>query len=491
MSYRIYKPNKSNDYRFFDGVMAESYNVGGVDAYLYTFEGATGNAGSTDSTKPDLTKNTSLKVIGDSIFGETVNRKYNPEAIKLPVVYQIQEATPDLKLPGLFFNFNTMDITLHYNTMMQRVGRKIIPGDVLELPNLRDTDIYDSNVSMNKWYVVQDAFKAAEGYSATWNHHIWKLRVKPLTDSPEFSDLVDKIKDTYPSTSDDPNDTNPDNTDNSGIATGDKQLEMMNAIIQQADSEVPYMHWDNEHIYDDSVGAEYLKSPIPSGFSFPKIKNNGMYFKKLSTPVLYEKNGTEWVVLESKYGVRFPSKPKDGTFYFKVHDSVTDEVQYKLYQYELQDKQWYECLIPSTDVNQVPANATEFYYYYQSPVLYMYNGSEWTETDMSTIMKPFTSKDIAGNRTTHDDVRGGIPPVRGTVPEGDEFPSDPTDNMYFYRTDYTPARVWQYSADQNKWSLFPYGGRLPWVGPDQVQAEFVNSKNRVSIHDVVKPNIKQ
>ena len=194
MAYRMWKPNKSKDYALLDRIIAEQYVVGGVDMFLYTFQGATGNAGSTDLTKPDLTKNNSLLAIGNLTFGETINRKYNPEAIVLPVVYQVQEATPDLKLAGLFFSFNTMDITVHYNTMMQYVGRKIMPGDVLELPNLRDTDVYGSNVSINKWYVVQDAFKASEGYSQTWNHHIWKIRVKPLTDSPEFSDIVDKIK---------------------------------------------------------------------------------------------------------------------------------------------------------------------------------------------------------------------------------------------------------------------------------------------------------
>lgn len=489
MSYRMWKPNKSNDYSLFDKVIAEQYVIGGVDMFLYTYQGATGNAGSTDSTKPDLTTNNSLLTIGDTVFGETVNRKYNPEAIILPVIYQVQEATPDLKLPGIFFSFNTMDITVHYNTMLQRVGRKIISGDVLELPNLRDTDIYGTTASLNKWYVVQDAFKASEGYSATWNHHIWKLRVKPLTDSPEFSDLVDKLKEVYPTTSTDPNDTNPDNTSTSGITTGDKQLSIMNAIIRQADSEVPYMHWDNEHIYDDTVDSLYLSSGIPSGFTYPKIQKEGMYFKLLSVPVLYEKIDSVWNIIPSKSGERFPSKPTDGTFYFKS-SKKDDTINYSLYQYELQDKKWYECLLPSTNSTIVPDNATEFYYYYAEPITYRYDGTQWLESEVPVYVKPFTSKDIAGNRTTHDDVRGAIPPARGTIPEGSEYPSDPTDGMYFYRTDFTPATIWQYSESESKWKLFPYGGRLPWVGADQAQATYLNSANRVSIHDVVKPNIK-
>lgn len=488
MSYRMWKPNKSKDYTLLDRIIAEQYVVGGVDMFLYTFQGATGNAGSTDLTKPDLTTNQSLLSVGNLVFGETINRKYNPEAIVLPVVYQIQEATPDLKLPGLFFNFNTMDITVHYNTMLQYVGRKIIPGDVLELPNLRDTDVYGSNLAINKWYVVQDSFKAAEGYSQTWNHHIWKLRVKPLTDSPEFSDIVDKIKQQYPDDSTDPNDTNPDNKAGS-VAVGDKELEMMNAIIAQADSEVPYMHWDNEHIYDDTIGLGYYED-IPMNFSFPKSPKDGQYFKLQTEPVLYEKKDTDWVIVPSKFGNRFPTKPNDGDFYFKSASSNIEDY-YVLFQYDLNDKKWYECTLPGTSTDAIPVNATEFYYSYHEPVTYYYNGKSWEEVDESMLPKPFTSKHIAVNRTTHDDVRGAIPPQRGTVPEGTEFPTDPEDGMYFYRTDFTPAQIWQYSAENKKWTLFPYGGRLPWVGADQAQAKFINSKDRVSVHDVVKPNIKQ
>lgn len=488
MSYRMWKPNKSKDYALLDRVIREQYVHGGVDMFLYTYQGATGNSGSTDLTKPDLTNNKSLLTIGDPIFGETINRKYNHEAIVLPVVYQVQEATPDIKLPGLFFNFNTMDITVHYNTMLQYVGRKIIPGDVLELPNLRDTDVYGTNVCINKWYVVQDAFKAAEGYSQTWNHHIWKLRVKPLTDSPEFSDLVDKIKQQYPNTSTDPNDTNPENT--GSVTVGDKALEIMNTIIKQADSEVRYMHWDNEHIYDDTVGLSYFDTNIPMNFTFPKVPKDGMYFKLQSVPVLYEKQNMDWVEVPSKFGNKFPSKPHDGDFYFKTA-STNIKDYYIIYQYDIKDLKWYECTLPSTSNGTVPENAVDFYYSYEEPVVYYYNGKEWEEIDESMLPKPFTSSDIAGNRTTHDDVRGAIPPQIGTIPEGTEFPNDPVDKMYFLRTDFTPSQIWQYDAEKSKWTLFPYGGRLPWVGADQAQATYLNSKDRVSIHDVVKPNIKQ
>ncbi|AXC39356.1 UNVERIFIED_ORG: hypothetical protein [Escherichia phage CMSTMSU] len=42
------------------------------------------------------------------------------------------------------------------------------------------------------------------------------------------------------------------------------------------------------------------------------------------------------------------------------------------------------------------------------------------------------------------------------------FPSDAVDGDYYYRTDYTPVTLWEYSASKNSWVIFDYGGRKPW-----------------------------
>ena len=73
-----------------------------------------------------------------------------------------------------------------------------MPGDVLELPHLRDDLLlnHDRN-AINKFYVVQDANRGSEGYSQTWYSHIWRVKVTPLTDTQEYADIL--------GTADDPN----------------------------------------------------------------------------------------------------------------------------------------------------------------------------------------------------------------------------------------------------------------------------------------------
>lgn len=487
MAYKMWKKGRHTDYKFIDGAIADQYNMGGVDMWLYTYIGpAINNNQSGDSTLDYNGSNGNLSKIGDLVFGETASRSYNLQAITLPVVYQIQEATPDLKIPGLFFNFDTMDITLHYNTMMQRVGRKIMPGDVLELPNLRDFDVIGKDQGINRFYVVQDSFRTAEGYSVTWQHHIFKLRVKPLTASPEFSDFDDNND--YPDNPDDPNNGN-GNGDQNNNNNGKNELDIMNAIIAQADDEVPYIHWTNEHIYDDISDINELSRYIISDYEFPVNPASLMFFIKLTYPVLYEKNDGSWNIVRASYGDTLPKRAHDGDFFFK--EDKADVSGYSLFQYYESERRWVQCLLPVTDTNTVPADAEDFYCYVVEPQMYQYDDKgEWVIPDPSNSTVPFTSKDIAANRTNPQDMRPMIPPARGSegVGEGTSFPTDPTDGEFFYRTDLTPVTLWQYSSESSSWVQFNYGGRKPWVGPNWEQAKFINSDDRVSIADVVKPN---
>lgn len=490
MSYKMWKKGRTTDYSFIDRNIAEQYNIGGVDMWLYAYVGPKKLKSSDDDiTMQDGTGQDEISKIGDIIFGETAQREYNLEAITLSAVYQVQEATPDLKMPGIFFNFNTMDITVHYNTMMQRVGRKIMPGDVLELPNLRDFDVIGKDSGLNRFYVVQDSFRTSEGYSVTWQHHIFKLRVKPLTDSPEYSDIINGND--YPDNPDDPNNGNGNGGSNGGSENSNynNEMDIMNKIIIQADDEVPYIHWTNEHIYDDRSDIWDLARVILNGYEFPPEPSKDMFFIKKTYPVLFEKEYNTWGIVKVNYGTTFPRTPRDGDFFFKEQDA--DVTGFVLYQYNKELKQWMTCDLPYTKEDKIPEDAEDFYVLYQDPQLYqvLSDGKTWVIPPDEHSNVPFTSKSIAADLTMPEDMRSKIPPARGTVGEGNMFPSDPVDGEYYYRTDYTPVTLWEYSDTKKSWVQFNYGGRQPWTGADKAKTDFLNSPDRVPLEDAVKPNI--
>ena len=484
----MWKKGRYTDYSFIDRNIAEQYNIGGVDMWLYAYVGPKKIPTNSDGTMTSGTGQLDVTSIGDLIFGEAAQREYNLQAITLSAVYQVQEATPDLKMPGIFFNFNTMDITVHYNTMMQLVGRKIMPGDVLELPNLRDFDVIGKDSGLNRFYVVQDSFRTSEGYSVTWQHHIFKLRVKPLTDSPEYSDILGNNN--YPDDPDDPNNGNGNSTGGgSQNSNYDKEMDIMNRIIMQADDEVPYIHWTNEQLYNDRTDIWDLARVILNGYEFPEKPSKNMFFIKKNYPVLKELEHNLWNDVTVKYGNVYPKKPQDGDFFFKEDEN--NVAGFTLFQYNTEFKQWLTCDLPYTASTEVPTEAEDFYVLYYIPQLYQVldDGKTWVIPPDEHSNVPFVSKSVIDNINNPEDIRSKIPPARGTVGEGNQFPDDPADGEYFYRIDFTPVTLWEYSDEKKAWSQFNYGGRQPWTGADKAKTDFVNSPNRIPLEDAVKPNI--
>ena len=485
MGFRLWKQGKTADFHMIDRQVGDQYRIAGVDAWLYTYEGPDGNGGSTDLTKPDYTKTKPpLTAIGNYIFGETAYRNYSLEALVLPVIYQVQEAIPEVKIPGLFFDYNSMEITIHYNTMIKIIGRKIIPGDVLELPNLRDTDLLEEpTLCINRFYVVEDGYRAASGYSATWLPHIYKLKVKPLTNSPEFSKLLYNGVDVAP-------DGQVTDATTEVPSMYNVEMDIVNLILAQTETEVPYMHWDNEQIYDDLIKAIKYKQ-ILTVQELPATADNKTILYRKAYPKLYEKISDVWTLVASSAGDTLPSTANDGDVYFLTN---TDEATgYTVYQYDSETSSWNEVIVPSSSVaDAAPSTANEFYYWYDIGGVFQYNAStgKWDIFGNPLIDTPFTSKDIAGNRYNHDDIRPEIPPEMTSSNSGVQFPENPKNGEFFYRIDTFPIVLWKYDASATKWVQFKYGGRQPWTGANKQKTDFLNNDDRVSIQDVVKPNIK-
>ncbi|BAQ02792.1 hypothetical protein [Klebsiella phage K64-1] len=478
MAYKMWKKGRTNDYSFIDSAIAEQYNIGGVDMWLYAYCGEKPTSSTGDYTTTSSSESSfDINSVSDWVFGDTSNRKYNLEAITFSCVYQVQEATPDMKLPGLFFDFNTMDITVHYNDMMKRLGRKILPGDVIELPNLRDFDVIGKDSGINRFYVVQDAFKTYEGYSATWQAHIWKIRVKPITDSPEYSDLLQN--NSYPDNPDDPNNGNGNGNNNSNYQN---EMDIMNKIITIAENDVPYLNFDNEQFYDPRIDYVDLSKSMLNGYDFPEEPANNMLYLKKTKPVLKENVDDVWNVVSTGYDINFPSNPTDGDFFFK--EDSTNVSGFSLYQYDNSSNSWLLCDVEYSKEDKQPKNNIEFYVKYSDSQVYQYKDDSWIIPSNFPGKFNFNTSNINDIIDDPNNYRPEIPPQRGSVPEGTEFPSTPTDGEYFFRTDYNPVTCWKYNADSQSWVVFDYGNRIPWLGSDPELVNFVNSSDRMPLHDI-------
>ncbi len=281
----LYRPNKTNDYRFFDRTISEQLTAGGTDLYIHKYLGPTNQGSSIDYTQPEYDSLNPTN-IQDLLFLENRDRTYDTNIYRLRGQYNVQNLDFDLSQFGLFLNNDIIFIVVHYNDMIELVGRKLMVGDVLELPHLLDYNPLKETIptALKRFYQITDANYASEGFSQTWFPHLWRIKCEPLVDSQEFSQILqepinqdnylglwDKDK-TYPpgyviSYGDKnyiskievpigiapPNETywelDPNQNLKDILATYNKNLEVNNAILEEAKRIVPKSGYDTSNLY--------------------------------------------------------------------------------------------------------------------------------------------------------------------------------------------------------------------------------------------------
>lgn len=389
----LYRPNRTNDYRFFDRTISEQFTVGGLDLYIHKYLGPqTGDAGDADATLPVYDQSNPL-FIEDLLLLENRDRKYDQSVYVMRGVYRQQDIDFNLSQFGLFLNNDTLFISFHYNDMIDTFGRKLMSGDVLELPNLTDYHPLNTNITkaLPRYYVIQEGNFGSEGFSQTWLPHIWRVKATPLVNAQEYNDILDKpfepdniwdngnfypsgttvldgdtyytaIKNVPPGTDISNTEywrekTNP-TTVSDQMSTRPKDLEINDAILVQAEVELPLSGYDTVKFYilpttedgqpadsglttdntnttvDNTEGGEgttprsdgytlgYLTGdgiapnglPVTPGVSFPANPVAGDYCLRLDyfPNRLFRYNGASWAKIEDnvRTGLDFAENAK-------------------------------------------------------------------------------------------------------------------------------------------------------------------------------------
>jgi len=235
----LYKPERGNDYHFIDKQVYEMFTVGGTDINIHKYLGpANPEDGEATADQPqyDAVKETNIQ---DLLFLENRDRKYDPDVYSMRGIYNVQDIDFDLSQFGLFLSNDTLFMTIHINSSVKTLGRKIMPGDVVELPHLKDEyALNDYTIALKRFYVVEDVNRAAEGFSQTWYPHLYRLKLKQIVDSTEFKEILDL-----------PAEEGSDNTLRDILSSYEKEMQINNAVVAQAEADAPKSGYDINHYY--------------------------------------------------------------------------------------------------------------------------------------------------------------------------------------------------------------------------------------------------
>jgi len=336
----------TNDYKFFDRRISEMFTLGGtgilVHKYLGPIDQGPGDSTVSDDPSKPYYQTQSEKNIEDLLFLENRDRKYDTSVYTMRGIYQTADIDFDLSQFGLFLSNDTIFMTFHLNDMVDTLGRKLMNGDVLELQHLTDYHSLDTSVpvALKRFYVVTDAARSSEGYSPTWWPHLWRVKLGPLVDSQEYSDITKTLT------------ISPDsNTPLAEIlSTYDKNLSINAATLAAAEAFTPAAGYDTDHLYtvpvkeDNSLGnPETLINPdstVNTIIDTPNEVISGYLTESLGAP-----NG-----LPVTTGIAFPDSPDVGDYVLRL-----DYLPNRLFRFD--GKRWVK-VEDKTRENYTPGSST-------------------------------------------------------------------------------------------------------------------------------------
>jgi hypothetical protein len=240
----------TNDFKFFDKNIREMFTVGGTTINIHKYLGINEQGNNEDKSQPNYNTPDPLG-FQDFLFLENRDRKYDKDVYALRGIYNVSDTDFDLSQFGLFLQNDTLFITFHQNDMVTNLGRRLVSGDVLELPHLIDHYAMDESVqqALKRYYVVQEGSRPSEGFSQTWWPHLWRVKCTPLVDSQEYQDILNIVQE---DSNGDPSEV----TLRDLLSTYNKELEITNKVVEQAEVEVPESGYDTSKYYVVPTGPD-------------------------------------------------------------------------------------------------------------------------------------------------------------------------------------------------------------------------------------------
>lgn len=325
----LYRPEKGNDFRFLDRIINEEFQAGGVDVFVHKYLGpANPQEGESSPANPNQSNAIPELGIQDLILLENRDRHYDPDVYVIRGIYNMQDLDFNLSQFGLFLQNDTVLMHFHLRGSVEAIGRKIMSGDVIELPHLKDEyALDDSLVALKRFYVVQDVTRPTNGFSQTWYPHLIRAKCVPLVDSQEFKEILDGDSG-----------AGDGSTLRDLISTYQLNIDVNDQIIAQAEEDAGLSGYDTQHLFTIPRKEDGLVNVADaSHVDFDaSIDNNTLD----ASIVLQSPNQNIYVGYltgdgvppNSKpygFGISFPSSPIEGQFYLR-----TDYMPNRLFRWD-------------------------------------------------------------------------------------------------------------------------------------------------------------
>lgn len=250
---------------------------------------------------------------------ENRDREYDTNSIKVKGFYDLLEKESDLTPYGFSFTGSQFYIVANFNDLVNKLGRPVVIGDIVELPSEAQFNVKLDKVL--KYLEVIDVSWSAEGYAPGWQPTLVRIIAEPMLAKQETMDIIGDMAGTI---------------DSSGLFDIDTSKYSNIAQIssdriqQKALVETPQHGTDTSSQYapDQEVINQYAKY----GIDVQKLGIN--------QTALYVEDGLPKDGSPYTEGTEFPLNPKDKEYHRMTYVGMSQDIPPRLYRYSAIKGRW-------------------------------------------------------------------------------------------------------------------------------------------------------
>lgn len=255
----------------------------------------------------------------DPLFIELRNRDYANETIEIKGSYDLIDVQAEMNKIGFDVPAQQLYIQVAFSSVVELLGRPLIIGDILELPN--ETQ-YDAHMNPIKKYLeVTDVGWSTEGYGPSWQPTVLRVIAQPALASQETQDVFGDLKPKL-------------GADGFLDLNTDKYADLTDAtdrITNAAKDAVPERGTDLADVAE--ISQEVIQANLDAtGNDLSKLNINP---KSLYTEDALPPNGEEYTV-----GDDFPTNPIDGAYHRMTYSGLAEDVPPRLYRWSIIKNRW-------------------------------------------------------------------------------------------------------------------------------------------------------
>lgn len=249
---------------------------------------------------------------------ENRDRDYAQASIVIKGFYDLFEKESALMQTGFTINGGIFYITANFNDIVNRIGRPMVIGDILELPSEAQ---YDPNMNVIKKYLeVTDVSWSAEGYTPGWKPTMLRIIAEPLIAKQETMDIVGDMVGAV---------------DKSGLFEIDDSkyshmYKTSERLREKAEMDVPLRGSDTAEI--KQLTQQEIDTYKPYGIPVETLSfsQNELYVEDAIPP-----NGLPYTE-----GTTYPNNPKDKDYHRMTYVGMAENIPARLFRYSKAKDRW-------------------------------------------------------------------------------------------------------------------------------------------------------